>query len=148
MADLEKLRKRFEQMKARFDDQAEALVQARSEQREALALAKAVIDHQKEKPPAATLYIPRYRKISDFNGKQGDVDIEEWISSMQSALQVMKVPKEDQAEFIKQYLKGEAKLTVKYVADDRAKDAAGIFEALRKTYGHQSSSWHPAQRIL
>ena len=77
MADLEKLREQFQQMKERFDDQAEALLQARSEQREALALAKAVIDQQNEKPPAATVYIPRDRKISDFNGKQGDVDIEE-----------------------------------------------------------------------
>ena len=135
MADLEKLREQFEQMKERFDDQAEALLQARSEQREALALAKAVIDQQNEKPPAATVYIPRDRKISDFNGKQGDVDIEEWISSMKSALKVMKVPIDDQAEFIKQYLKGEAKLTVKYVMDDEADDAAGIFGALRKTYG-------------
>lgn len=97
MADLDRLKQQFEQMKARFDDQTEALIQARSEQREALALATAVIGQQKEKPPAATVYIPRERKISDFNGKPSDVDVEEWISSMQSALQVMKVPIEDQA---------------------------------------------------
>ena len=138
MTELEQLRKQFEEMQERFNDQAQALMQARSEQREALALAKSVIDQQKEKPPAATVYIPRDRKISDFTGKPGDVDVEEWISSMKSTLQVKKIPVEDQAEFIKQHLKEEAKLTVKYVAEDRGKDAAGIFEALRKTYGDQA----------
>lgn len=57
---------------------------------------------------------------------------------MKSAIQVMKIPVEDQAEFVKQHLKEEAKLTVKYVAEDRGMDAAGIFEALRKTYGDQA----------
>lgn len=52
---------------------------------------------------------------------------------MKSALQIMKIPAEDQAEFIKQHLQDEAKLTVKYMVADQS--AAKIFDALRETYG-------------
>ncbi|KAL2086783.1 hypothetical protein ACEWY4_017842 [Coilia grayii] len=135
MAELEELRKQFEEIQARFNDQADALVQARTEQREALALAKAVIDQQINKPPSSTVYIPRDRKCSDFSGKQGEVKVEEWISLMKSALQVMKIPAEDQAEFVKQHLKDEAKLTVKYMVKDIDQSATKIFDALCETYG-------------
>lgn len=135
MTELEELKKQFADMQARFDDQAGALVQARNEQREALALAKAVIDQQQQKLPTATVNIPRDRKCPDFSGKTGDPNVEEWISAMQSVLRVMKIPAEDQSEFVKQHLKDEAKLTVKYMVKDEDQSAKKIYDELRKTYG-------------
>ncbi|KAL7883683.1 hypothetical protein SRHO_G00013410 [Serrasalmus rhombeus] len=139
MAELEELRKQFEEIQQKFNDQAGALAQARSEQREALSLAKAVIDQQAalQKTPA-TIYIPRDRKLPDFSGcptKPGDLTVEEWIASMKSAFQVMRVPEEDQVEFAKQHLKDEAKLTVRFMLKGEESSVKDIFDTLCQTYG-------------
>lgn len=134
MAELEELKKQFAEMQAKFNDQAEALVKARTEQKEALTLAKTVLDQQMNRPPTSTVYIPRERKYPEFSGKRGE-GVEEWIASMKSALQMMKIPAEDQAEFIKQHLKDEARLTVKYMVKATEQGVTKIFDALRETYG-------------
>lgn len=81
------------------------------------------------------MYIPRDRKCSEFSEKPGEGKLEEWTSSMKFALQIMKVPTEDQAEIIKQHLKDEAKLTIMYVMKDTDQRATKKFYALRETYG-------------
>lgn len=59
MAELEDLRKQMAEMQRRFAEQAGALEQARSEQREALSLARTVIEHQATlQATPAVLYIP------------------------------------------------------------------------------------------
>lgn len=139
MAELEELRKQFEEMQRRLGEQAGLLEQARSEQREALSLAKAVIDQQataQRAPP--TVYIPRDRKLPEFSGcqaKPGELSVDEWIISMKSALKVMKIPEEDKILFVKQYLKDEAKMTVKFVLNEGEKSVDEIFETLNQTYG-------------
>ncbi len=113
-------------------------MQARAEQREALSLAKTVIEQQAVTQRAqSTVYIPRDRKLPEFSGcrsKPGELSIEEWISSMKSAFKVMKIP-EDRIEFVKQYLKDEAKMTVKIMLNEKEKAVDEIFDALDQTYG-------------
>lgn len=66
---LAEMHQRFEAQEERYHEQSSALHQARAEQREAMSLAKAMIEHQtviKRQSPA--VYIPRDRKIQDFCG--------------------------------------------------------------------------------
>ncbi|KAK3505657.1 hypothetical protein QTP70_004633 [Hemibagrus guttatus] len=53
---------------------------------------------------------------------------------MKSAFKVMKVPEEDKIEFVKQYLKDEAKMT-KFMLNGKEKSVDEIFDALNQTYG-------------
>jgi len=139
MAEMEELKKQFDEMERRFGEQADMLAQARAEQREALSLARAVIDQQAvaQRVPS-TVYIPRDRKLPDFSGcrsRPGESSVEDWINSMKSAFKVMKIPEEDKIEFVKQYLKDEAKMTVKFMLNGREKSVDEIFDALDQTYG-------------
>lgn len=95
MADLEEIKKQFEALQktvadqaARLGEQAQVLDQARQDQREALSMAKTVIDQQAETP--ASLYIPRERKCSDFTGypAEGEPCGEEWIASIKSCFKI------------------------------------------------------------
>ncbi len=118
MSELEELKREMAEMQRRFAEQAVVLDQARAEQREAVSLAKVVIESQAsaQTTPAA-IYIPRERKLPDFTGcvsKPGELSVEEWVASMKSAFQVMRVPTEDRVELVKQHLKDEAKATVKF----------------------------------
>ncbi|KAK3544154.1 hypothetical protein QTP86_003405, partial [Hemibagrus guttatus] len=117
---------------------ASMLEQARVEQREALSLARAVIDQQEAAQGAPSiLYISRDRKLPEFSGcrsKPGESTLEEWTNSMKSAFKVMKVPEEDKIEFVKQYLKDEAKMT-KFMLNGKEKSVDEIFDALNQTYG-------------
>lgn len=137
MAELDDLKREFEKLQCRLSEQANALQQSREEQREALSLAKAVIDLQAaaSKTPA-TVYVPRDRKLSDFSGQiqTGEPCVEDWIASMRSAFKVSRVPVEDRIELVKQHLKGEAKLTVKFMLDGR-EDVDAVFDILEETYG-------------
>ncbi len=139
MAELEELKRQFEEMQRRFGEQSSILEQARAEQREALSLAKTVIEQQAAAQRApSTVYIPRDRKLPEFSGcrsKPGELSIEEWISSIKSAFKVMKIPEEDRIEFVKQYLKDEAKMTVKFMLNEKEKSVDEIFDALDQTYG-------------
>lgn len=47
----------------------------------------------------------------------------------------LKIPEEDRIEVIKQYLKDEAKMTVKFMLSGREKSVDEIFHALNETYG-------------
>jgi len=136
---MEELKRQFDEMERRFGEQADMLAQARAEQREALSLARAVIDQQAvaQRVPS-TVYIPRDRKLPDFSGcrsRPGESSVEDWINSMKSAFKVMKIPEEDKIEFVKQYLKDEAKMTVKFMLNGREKSVDEIFDALDQTYG-------------
>lgn len=96
----------MEEMQRRFAKQTRAIDQARFEQREVLALAKTVIESQttSQASPAA-IYIPRDRKLPEFSGCltiPGEISIEEWVSSMKSAFQELRVPAEDRVELAKQ----------------------------------------------
>ncbi|KAI5609495.1 hypothetical protein C0J50_9467, partial [Silurus asotus] len=127
------------EMQRRFAEQSGALEQARAEQREALSLAKVVIESQAsaQTSPAA-IYIPRDRKLPEFSGcgsKPGELSIEEWVSSMKSAFQVMRVPVEDRVELVKQHLKDEAKATVKFMMDGKEETVDNLFSVLLDTYG-------------
>lgn len=139
MAELEDLRKQMAEMQRRFAEQAGALEQARSEQREALSLARTVIEHQATlQANPSVLYIPRDRKLPEFSGcpaKPGEISIEEWVASMKSAFQVMRVPAEDHVEFVKQHLKDEAKATVRFMLGGKEDSAESIFKVLLETYG-------------
>lgn len=139
MAELDELKRQFEEMQRRFSEQAGMLEQARAEQKEALSLAKTVIEQQADaqKAPSA-IYIPRDRKLPEFSGcrsKTDELSIEEWKNSMKSAFKVMKIPEEDKIEFVKQYLKDEAKMTVKFMLSGKEKSVNEIFDALDETYG-------------
>lgn len=82
--------------------------------------------------------IPRDRKLPDFTGcvsKPGDLSIEEWVASMKSAFQVMRVPTEDRVELVKQHLKDEAKATVKFMMDGKVESVENIFTVFLDTYG-------------
>uniref|UniRef100_A0A3B1JKD5 Gypsy retrotransposon integrase-like protein 1 n=1 Tax=Astyanax mexicanus TaxID=7994 RepID=A0A3B1JKD5_ASTMX len=139
MSELDELRREFAEMQQKLMEQSGALQQARTEQREALSLAKAVIEQQvaaQKSPPA--MYIPRDRKLPEFSGcatKSGDLTIEEWIAAMKSAFKVMKVPDEDRIELVKQQLKDEARMTVKFMLKEEEKDVEEIFTTLQETYG-------------
>ncbi len=139
MAELEELKRQFEEMQRRFGEQSGMLEQARAEQREALSLAKTVIEQQAAAQRApSTVYIPRDRKLPEFSGcrsKPGELSIEEWISSMKSAFKLMKIPEEDRIEFVKQYIKDEAKMTVKFMLNEKEKSVDEIFDSLDQTYG-------------
>lgn len=138
MAELEELKKEFAEMQRRLAEQAGALDHARTEQREALSLARAVMEQQvATRATPATIYIPRDHKLTDFTGttKPGEGSVEEWIVSMKSAFRVMKVPEEDQVELIKQHLKGEAKDTVKFMMEEVDNNVESIFQLLQETYG-------------
>ncbi|KAK3536658.1 hypothetical protein QTP86_015450, partial [Hemibagrus guttatus] len=119
--------------------QAGALEQARAEQREALSLARTVIENQATTPlTPATIYIPRDRKLPEFSGRStnaGELSIEEWVASMKSAFRVMRVPTEDHVEFVKQHLKEEAKATVRFMLSGQEKSADDIFKTLLDPYG-------------
>ncbi|XP_042624230.1 uncharacterized protein cuzd1.1 [Cyprinus carpio] len=139
MSELQELKREMAEMQRRFAEQAGALDQARAEQREALSLAKVVIESQAsaQTTPAA-IYIPRDRKLPDYTGsvsKPGDLSIEEWVASMKSAFQVMRVPTEDRVELVKQHLKDEAKATVKFMMDGKEESVDNIFTVLPDTYG-------------
>lgn len=139
MSELDELRREMAEMQQRFAEQAGALDQARAEQREALSLAKVVIESQAtaQTTPAA-IYIPRDRKLPEFSGcvsKPGELSIEEWVASMKSAFQVMRVPTEDWIELLKQHLKDEAKATVKFMMDGKDETVDNIFTVLLDTYG-------------
>ncbi|XP_076730651.1 retrovirus-related Pol polyprotein from transposon 412 [Maylandia zebra] len=139
MSELEDLKRSFDELQGRLAEQAGALQQAREEQREALSLARAVIDQQAQalKAPAA-IYVHRDRKLADFSGcpgKSGDDCVEEWIAAMRSAFQVMKVPEADRVELVKQHIKDEARATVKFMLDGAVESVEGIFEVLLQTYG-------------
>ncbi len=144
MAELEELKRQFEEMQRRFGEQTGMLEQARTEQREALSLAKTVIEQQAAAQRApSTVYIPRDRKLPEFSvcrSKPGELSIEEWINSIKSAFKVMKIPKDDRIEFVKQYLKDEAKMTqwkfmLKFMLNGKEKSVDEIFDALNQTYG-------------
>ncbi|XP_041958650.1 uncharacterized protein cuzd1.1 [Alosa sapidissima] len=98
-------------------------------------MAKTVIEQQNKTP--AALYIPRERKCSDFTGSpsQGEPCVEEWIVSMKSCFKISRVPEEDKIELLRQHLKGEAKLTVKFMLREDTTDVQKVFEVLEKTYG-------------
>ncbi|XP_076843062.1 uncharacterized protein LOC143487779 [Brachyhypopomus gauderio] len=139
MAELEQLKREFEEMQRRLAEQSGALQQAREEQREALSLAKAVIDQQAaaQRSPTA-VYIPRDRKLPEFSGsltKPGDMSIEEWVAAMKSAFKVMKVTDEDCIELVRQQLKDEAKMTVKFMLKGEEESVDEIFSTLLKAYG-------------
>ena len=93
--------------------------QARSQQRKALTLAKAITDQQAaalKDPPI--IYTERDRKLPDFRGgqiKSSDQSVEERDASMKSVFQVMKASEEDCIKLVKQYLKDEAKATLKFM---------------------------------
>ncbi len=79
MAELEELKKEFADMQRRLAEQAGALDHARMEQREALSLARAVMEQQASTlAPPATIYIPRDHKLTDFTGttKPGEGGVE------------------------------------------------------------------------
>lgn len=136
--DIEELQKQFQELQGRLAEQSAALMQAREEQREALSLARVVIEKQAsaERTPA-TVYIPRERKYPDFSGcpSQSELCVEEWVTSMQSYFKVAKIPEEDQVELLKQHLKGEAKSTVKFMLEGKSVSARKIFDVLEETYG-------------
>ncbi|XP_051549719.1 uncharacterized protein LOC127438277 [Myxocyprinus asiaticus] len=127
------------EIQRRFAEQAGALEQARTEQSEGPSLARTVIECQAtaHSTPSA-IYIPRDRKLPEFSGrsdKAGELSIEEWVASMKSAFQMMKVPAEDHVELAKQHLKDEAKATVRFMLGGGEKSADDIFEVLLDTYG-------------
>lgn len=67
MAELEELKKQFEEMQRQFAEQSDMLVQARAEQRDALSLVKTVIEQQAAAQRApSTVYIPRDRKLPEL----------------------------------------------------------------------------------
>ena len=142
MAEKEEIRKQFADLQktvtaqtARLGEQAALLDQARQDQREALSMAKTVIEQQAKIP--ASLYIPRERKCSDFTGcpTHGEPCVEEWIASMKSSFKIARVPEEDKIELLKQHLKGEAKLTVRFLLREGNTDVTKVFDVLKKTYG-------------
>ncbi|GAA6102663.1 uncharacterized protein LOC107716059 [Tachysurus ichikawai] len=139
MAELEDLKREMAEMQRRFAEQAGALEQGRAEQREALSLAKVVIESQASAQTSpSTIYIPRDRKLPEFSGcgsKPGELSIEEWVSSMKSAFQVMRVPAEDRVELVKQHLKDEAKATVKFMMGGKEETVDNLFFVLLDTYG-------------
>ncbi|XP_023807866.1 uncharacterized protein LOC111946903 [Oryzias latipes] len=142
MSELEGLKKDFADLQRRLVEQAGALEQARNEQREALSLAKAVIDQQATalRAPAAVV-IHRDRKLPDFGGgsvRGGDESVEEWIAEMKSAFRVMKTPHDDRVELVKQHLKGEAKATVKFMLTEPIDSVEEIFDILIQTYGDKT----------
>ncbi|KAJ8016013.1 hypothetical protein DPEC_G00002710 [Dallia pectoralis] len=139
MAEFEELKREMAEMQRRFSEHAGALDQARTEQREALSLARAVIEHQSAaQTPPATISIPRDRKLPEFSGPStntGELSVGEWVASMRSAFQVMRVPAEDRVELAKQHLKGEAKATVRFMLGEGEKSTDDIFQVLLDTYG-------------
>jgi len=82
------------------------------------------------------VYIQRDWKYSDFSGAQerGEPCVEDWIASMKSGLRVGPVPEEDQVELLKQHLKGEAKLTVRFMLEGVVANVQGVFRVLEETY--------------
>ena len=140
---MSELRKQFEELQTKFAEQSAhinmqttLMEQARSDQRDTLAMAKVVIE-QKNQP---TVYIQRDRKCTDFSGNKGNEDpcIEEWVASMKSYFKVCKIPQEDQVELVKQHLKGEAKLTVRLRLEDNTTDIKSVFKILEEVYGDKA----------
>lgn len=87
-----------------YRKQVGALCQAQEEQREALSLAKAVIEQQisSQRPPTA-VYIPSSCKVAVFSGfpaKAGAVTVEEWIASIRAALRTWCIPEEHQVDTV------------------------------------------------
>lgn len=138
--EMNQLRAQFEELQAKFHEQSShmkeqtaLLEQARKDQREAMVMAKVVLE-QKNQP---TVYVQRDRKCTDFTGSKGSDEqcIEEWIASIKSYFKVCKIPDEDKVELIKQHLKGEAKLTVRLMLESSATDAEAVFKVLEEVYG-------------
>lgn len=137
---MEELRKSFEELQAKFAEQSAhmreqtiLLEEARRDQREALAMAKVVLEQKNQ----ATVIIQRDRKCSDFSGSKTNEEqsIDEWVASMRSYFKVCKIPEEDKVEFVKQHLKGEAKLTVNLMLEDSITDVKSVFKVLEDVYG-------------
>lgn len=133
---MEELQKQFEELQQKFQEQSKQvalLEQARNDQKEALAMAKQVIE---QKSPT-TVYIQRDRKCPDFSGAQspGEMCVEEWIAAVKAHFVVCKVPDEDKVELVKQHLKGEAKVTVKLSFEDNTTDITAVFKVLEEVYG-------------
>ena len=132
----EELQQKFAEQSTHVKEQMVLLEQARSDQREALALAKQVIE---QKTPT-TVFIQRDRKCPDFSGSQsqGEMCIEEWIAALKSHFVVCKIPDEDKVELVKQHLKGEAKVTLKLMVEDETTDIANVLKILREVYGDKA----------
>ena len=142
MAEMEEIRKQFEALQqtvadqaARLGEQEAVLHQARQDQIEALSMAKTIVEQQAKTP--ASLYIPRERKFSDFTGYpvQGEPCVEEWIASIKSCFKIARIPEEDKIELLRQHLKGEAKLTVRFLLSEENTDVTKVFDVLEKKYG-------------
>ena len=145
MTEMEDLKKQLDELQAKFEKQSDRLRdyaglldQARVDQREALAMAKTVIEQKSTTP--TTVFIQRDRRCPDFSGvtSPGEVSVAEWIASMKAYFQVCKVPEDDQVEVLKQHLKGEAKFTAKLKLESGAKSADEIFVALKEVYGDKA----------
>lgn len=63
--------------------------------------------------------------------------VEEWIAAVKAHFVVCKVPEEDQVEFVKQRLKGEAKVTVKLNFEDNTTDIGAVLKVLEEVYGNK-----------
>lgn len=132
----EELQKKFAEQSIHMREQMVLLQEARSDQREALAMAKQVIE---QKTPT-TVFIQRDRKCPDFSGSQsqGEMFIEEWIAALESYFVVCKIPDQDKVELVKQHLKGEAKATLKLMVEDDATDIVNVLQILREVYGDKA----------
>lgn len=133
---MEDLQKQFEELQLKFQEQSRQvalLERARTDQKEALAMAKQVIE---QKTPA-TVYIQRDRKCPDFSGSQSqdDMCVEEWVAAVKTHFAVCKTPASDQVELVKQHLRGEAKKTVKLCLEEGTSNIEAVFELLEGVYG-------------
>lgn len=120
---MEGLKKQFDELQAKFAEQSihmreqmKLLEQARSDQREALAMAKQVIEQR----APATVYIQRDRKCPDFSGTQtqGEMCVEEWIAAVKSYFSVCK-----------------SKVTLKLRVEDNANNIDDVFKIPEEVYG-------------
>lgn len=141
-AQLEALKAKFHDQAIRMEQQEALLEQARLEQRETLALARAVMERVPSEPRGGptTVYVQRDRKCSDFSGgkEKGEPSVEEWITSMKSHFRVGRVSEEDEVELLKQYLKGEARQTVRLLLSEGSTESAEVFKVLEETYGDKA----------
>lgn len=125
-----------------MEQQTVLLKQARLEQRETLALAKAVVERIPSAPQggSTTVYVQRDQKCCDFSGskEKGEPGVDDWILSMKSYFKVGQVSEEDQVELLKQHLKGEAKQTVRFMLSENSEDVKAVFEVLEEAYGDKA----------
>lgn len=74
--EFEALKSKFSEQEGRMAEQSALLEQARSDQREALTLARRVLERSAETERApATVYVQRDRKYTDFSGGQEKGDV-------------------------------------------------------------------------